>query len=144
MLLATISTCKGHVGKFHCSNALELIVIQTRKQSSVKYFQFFTKVLSYFTSKIGNLILIFEKIKIKIVNAVICGKKLNAHATGNKLVFYLGQSLHVKNTSSLCYAINQVHQPSPSVVSTNSLCNRLVSISSVPNERKMMEIGESF
>ncbi len=68
--------CEAHDGIFYCSNVLELNVIQTRKQN-------------LFHLKIGNLILIFEKIKIKILNAVICDKKLNARATRNKLVFFI-------------------------------------------------------
>ncbi len=37
------------------------------------------------------MISIFEKVQIKIVNAVICGKKIKCErATGNKLVFYFG------------------------------------------------------
>ncbi len=43
--------CEAHIGTFHCSNSLELIVIQTRKQLSGKYFQFFMTVLSNFSSK---------------------------------------------------------------------------------------------
>ncbi len=37
--------------------------------------------------------MILEKVQVKIVNAVICGKKLNARATGNKLIFYSGLNL---------------------------------------------------
>ena len=45
----------------------------------------------------------FEKVQIKSVNVVICGKKLNARATGNKLVFYFGLILlkHVVNMKSI-------------------------------------------
>ena len=49
----------------------------------------FTKVLSSFTSKIGNLIFIFEKVQIKIVNAVICGKKNKCARYGKQTCFCL-------------------------------------------------------
>ena len=52
-----------------------------------KYFS--QKFCLIWPKKIGNLILIFEKVQIKMSNAVICGKKLNVCATGNKLVFIL-------------------------------------------------------
>ena len=81
----------SHIGIFHCSNALELIVIQTIKQLSGKYFQFFHKrfCLILFTNK--QFEFDFWKSANKMVNAVICGKKIKCvHATGNKLVFYFG------------------------------------------------------
>ncbi len=84
--------CKVHVGKFHCSNALELIVIRTRKQISGKYGNFSQKlylILSQIdfdfwkspkNSKCGNL---WQKVKC-------------VHTTRHTLVFFCFFNLALK------------------------------------------------
>ena len=90
MLFVNISNAKLMLVYFHCSNALELIVNQTRKQISGKYFNFSPKFCLILPQN-KQFDFDFGKVKIKIVNAVICGEKNQCVcATGNKLVFYFG------------------------------------------------------
>ena len=51
MLFANISNAEAHVGKFHCSKALELIVMGSKKQNFREIFLTFTKLYFQFTSK---------------------------------------------------------------------------------------------
>ena len=65
----------------HCSNALELIVTQTRNIYKKELFSIFHESFVQFHLKIGNFDFYFWKIQIKIVKALICGKCARARET---------------------------------------------------------------
>ncbi len=77
-----IFKCKAHVDK-SCSNALDDCQANSNKKSNFREILSFFFLLKFYLKK-DNLILIFEKVQIKNVNAVLCGKKSKCGHTGNR------------------------------------------------------------
>ncbi len=73
---------------FIAQNALELKLFKQENKFQGKFVKFSQK-LCLILSQIGNLILIFVKVQIKIVNAVICGKKTKCALQETNLFFIL-------------------------------------------------------